>query len=247
MTEVPKTTLRRLLTCIDLTSLQDDQADDIQALCRQAVTPHGTVAAVCSWPRHVAAMAAALPAPPPKIAAVINFPLGDDDPATACAEARAATAAGANELDLVIPYKRWRAGEPKPTGEMVAAVRDTAPGATLKVILETGAFGDDLQGIAGISEAAVAAGADMLKTSTGKIEQGASLPAARTMLEVIRNAARPVGFKASGGIRSIEDAAAYLSLAEEIMGDGWATPVRFRIGASKLLDALLAGLDKDAP
>ena len=126
-----------------------------------------------------------------------------------------------------------------PTGEMVAAVRDAAPKATLKVILETGAFGDDLGGIARIGAAVIAAGADMLKTSTGKSAQGASLPAARALLEVIRTAERPVGFKASGGIRTASEAAAYLALAEDIMGDGWAMPVRFRIGASRLLDELL--------
>ena len=235
-------TARRLLSCIDLTSLQDDQADDIKALCAAAATAHGPVAAVCSWPRHVAAMAAALPDMPPRIAAVVNFPEGDDAPETACNEARAAVADGAHELDLVIPYKAWRAGDRAPASSMVAEVRAAAPGATLKVILETGAFGDDLAGISSIAAATVEAGADMLKTSTGKSVAGASLPAARALLEVIRGAARPVGFKASGGIRSFEQAAQYLALAEEIMGDGWATPVRFRIGASRLLDELLARL-----
>ena len=235
-------TARRLLSCIDLTSLQDDQADDIQALCAAAVTAHGPVAAVCSWPRHVAAMAAALPETPPKIAAVVNFPEGADSPEAACDEARAAVAEGAHELDLVVPYKAWLAGDRAPTKSMVAAVRAAAPNAALKVILETGAFGDDLAGVAAIAEATVEAGADMLKTSTGKSGAGASLPAARALLEVIRAAPRPVGFKASGGVRSVEQAAQYLALAEEIMGDGWATPVRFRIGASRLLDELLARL-----
>ena len=243
MNSASKATARRLITCLDLTSLQDDQTDDIAQLCARSATPHGTVAAVCSWPRHAERMARALPTAPPKIAVVINFPNGSEGSAAASREARSAVDAGAQELDLVVPYRAWLEGNTVATGDMVSAVRAAAPSATLKVILETGAFGDQWDGIAAIAETAIVAGADMLKTSTGKISQGASLPAARVLLERIRDAGRPVGFKASGGIRSFEEAAAYLALAEEVMGEGWATPVRFRIGASSLLGELLGLLE----
>lgn len=237
----------RLLPLIDLTSLNDARDDAVRALAAKARTRHGPVAAVCSWPEHVAALRRALPAArPPRIAAVVNFPRGAPDAGTACAEAKAAVAAGAEELDLVWPYHDWLAGAPEAARALVAAVRAVAPGARLKVILETGAFGGDSAAIAAAGRDAIAAGADMLRTSTGKIAEGASPAAARALLEVLRRAERPVGFKASGGIRTLAAAASYLALAERIMGPGWAAPETFRIGASRLLDEVLAALDAPA-
>ena len=237
----------RLLPLIDLTSLQDNQADDIEALCTAGRTPHGNVAALCSWPRHVARLRACLgEGGPPWIASVVNFPAGAPDSEAASAEARACVADGADELDLVWPYQAWLAGEREEALALVAAVRDAAPDATLKVILETGAFGEDAAGIEEVSAGVIAVGADMLKTSTGKTATGATPIAARAMLEAIRAADRPVGFKASGGIRSLAEAAVYLELAEEIMGVDWIAPESVRIGASRLLDEVLQALDTEA-
>jgi deoxyribose-phosphate aldolase len=116
----------------------------------------------------------------------------------------------------------------------------------LKAILETGSLGD-ADTIRDAAERALGAGAGFLKTSTGKVGAGASLEATRVLLEVVRDAGHG-GVKASGGVRSAEQAAEYLALADEVMGAGWATPERFRIGASSLVDDLLARLgDQDAP
>ena len=233
--------LRRLLGLIDLTSLNDARDDKIAALCAKAVTPHGNVAAVCSWPDFAAEMVNALEGTGIPAAVVVNFPSGDGSLEAAMAEAQAAADAGAGELDLVWPYKAWLSGEHKAAMAMILAVKETGRGAKLKVILESGAF-ESLEELAAASRDAIVAGADFLKTSTGKIAQGASPAAARVMLEAIRETARPVGFKASGGIRSVAEAEAYLALAEEIMGPDWPRPETFRIGASRLLDDVLGAL-----
>ncbi len=233
----------RLLPLIDLTSLQDDQADDVASLCAKGRTPRGPVAALCSWPRHVAALRSCLgEAGPPWLASVVNFPAGAADADAACAEARQCVAAGAEELDLVWPYEAWLAGEREAALALVAAVREAAPGARLKVILETGAFAEDAAAIEEAGAGVIAVGADMLKTSTGKSPTGATPVAARAMLEAIRAAERPVGFKASGGIRSLEEALGYVGIAEDVMGAGWVAPETFRIGASRLLDEVLGAL-----
>ena len=236
----------RLLPLIDLTSLQDSQADDIESLCANGRTAHGPVAALCSWPCHVAALRHCLgDERPPWLASVVNFPAGAPDKAAASAEARKCVAEGADELDLVWPYEAWLAGEQDLALEVVAAVRAAARDATLKVILETGAFDEDAEAIGAASRALIGAGADMLKTSTGKSARGATPVAARAMLEAIRAAERPVGFKASGGVASLEEAAVYLALADEIMGPDWAAPATFRIGASRLLGEVLAALEAE--
>lgn len=230
--------LRQLLGMIDLTSLNDAQDDDVAALCDKARTPYGSVAAVCSWPRFTAQIVEALSGMDVPVAVVINFPSGDGEVAAVRKEVRQAVADGASELDLVFPYRAWLTGD---RDAAVAVVRETkalAGAAKLKVILESGAF-DDLDDLAAASRDAMAAGADMLKTSTGKIAQGASIEAAQVMLSEIKLADKPVGFKASGGIRSVADAESYLALAEEILGPDWPTPATFRIGASRLLDQIL--------
>jgi deoxyribose-phosphate aldolase len=235
---------RRLLGCLDLTSLNDARDDDIAALCAKAVTPHGPTAAVCSWPEFAGPMASHLSVQPPKVAVVINFPQGEADTQAVVQEAKRAVAAGAQELDLVWPHRAWLAGDRTGACELIAGVKRAGEGAMLKVILETGALGEP-DVVRQASEAAISAGADMLKTSTGKIALGASLPAARAMLEAIAADGGKVGFKASGGLRSLDEAAAYLDLAEVILGAGWATPARFRVGASRLLDEVLAVIAAD--
>ena len=236
-----RTRTRGLIGLIDLTSLNDARDDDIAALCRKARTPFGPVAAVCSWPEQIGAAKAALGDSGIPIAAVLNFPAGIDPPATVCKAAQDAVAAGAQELDLVWPYRRWLAGEREPAVALVRQVRAAAGDAVLKVILESGVFASSAD-LARASRDVIAAGADFLKTSSGKIAEGASLSAARTMLEAIQASERQVGFKASGGIRSLSDAEAYRTLAEDIMGAGWPSSATFRIGASRLLDEVLDAL-----
>lgn len=240
---------RRAIGLIDLTDLSDDHSPDgIDELCRRA-REHGT-AAVCVWPEFVARCARSLEGSGVRVATVVNFPSGDEAVADVLAMSGAALAAGADDIDLVLPYRAFLDGDSDRPGEMVAAVAALIePPKLLKVILESGAYpGPD--SVAAAAHLAIANGADFVKTSTGKISEGASLAAAEAMLGEIRVAAeagRTVGLKPSGGVRSFGDAMAFLDLADGVMGEGWATPATFRFGASGVLDALLAVLDASEP
>ena len=233
------------LACLDLTSLNDaDDAASTAALCARARGPAGAPAALCVWPRFVAQARAALPAGV-RVAAVANFPAGGSDVGAAVADARAIVAAGGDEIDLVLPWRALQQGDAASARAVVVAVRAACPQHTLKLILESG----DLASPALIHQASqigLDAGVDFLKTSTGKTTTGASLAAAQVMLQAI--AAHPrgaaVGFKASGGIRQVADAAAYIALVRQTLGAAALTPARLRFGASGLLadiEALLAG------
>jgi deoxyribose-phosphate aldolase len=149
---------------------------------------------------------------------------------------------GAEEIDLVIPWHALLTGNEAPAREMIRTVRANLGDRVLKTILETGELGEpDL--IRRAATLAAEEGADFLKTSTGKVEVNATPEAVEILLEVARGAGRPVGVKPAGGVRTTEDAAAYLALCDRIMGPDWATPATFRIGASGVLTALLATLD----
>ena len=231
-------TARALIACLDLTNLNDDcTSTDIEALCKRAETREGSVAAICIWPRFVAE-ARALIAPGIRIATVVNFPHGSDDPEQTAKDAAAALADGADEIDMVIDYGRLT----EDTGiaeRQVRQVKEACGAHVLKAILETGELQKaDL--IERASREALAGGADFLKTSTGKTARHASLEAAGIMLQAIAAAGGTAGFKASGGIKSFEEAKAYRDLADSACGSGWATPSHFRIGASGVLGDLLA-------
>ncbi|MEM1314199.1 MAG: deoxyribose-phosphate aldolase [Pseudomonadota bacterium] len=247
MTEIdPKATATRALTCLDLTDLNDDCADgDIRALAAKGVTPHGKVAALCVWPRFVA-LARRLADPEIKIATVVAFPGGDDAAETAIDETEAVIRDGADEIDVVIPYRALMEGRDAQVTARVERVKRAAFSAPVKAILETGVL-ETPEMTRRAADLALQGGADFLKTSTGKVPVNATLGAAQTLLTAIKESGRPgVGFKAAGGIRTAEDAAAYLALADEIMGEGWAGPATFRFGASGLLDALLAEIEGGA-
>lgn len=239
-------TARRALSLLDLTDLSDN-ADEagLAALCARAVGAPGPVAAICIWPRFVAQARTMLGRAPVRIATVVNFPQGEATGAEVLAETQGAVAAGADEIDLVLPWRAFLAGDAAGAEAMVRAVREACGGQTLKVILETGEY-PDLDRVRAASELAIAAGADFIKTSTGKTAHSASLPAARTMLEVIAANGRPVGLKPSGGIRTLADAADYLELADAIMGPGWATAETFRFGASGLHQVLVDAIAGEA-
>lgn len=234
----------RALASLDLTDLDENCGeDDIDALIRRAQTPHGPVAAVCIWPRFVSRAKAGLAGSGVKVATVVNFPGGDRDAGEVQEMTRRAVADGADEIDLVIPYKAFLEGDEELVPARIGRVRRAAgPGVPVKAILETGAL-ETTENIRRAAELAIEGGADFLKTSTGKVPVNATPRAARILLETIRDAGAPVGFKAAGGVRSTEEAAGYLALADEIVGEDWATPETFRFGASGLLDALLATLD----
>jgi deoxyribose-phosphate aldolase len=237
---------RRLLPLVDLTSLNEaDDAATIVKLAGLAHTPAGRVAALCTWGRLVAVARAALRDSDIAVAAVANFPAGSADIEAAAAETAAAVAAGANEVDVVFPYREFLAGRPATGLQLVRACR-TACGhrALLKVILETGQIAEP-ERIRRAAEIAIEGGAQFLKTSTGKTEPGATPDAAAALLAVIGDAASrglQIGFKASGGIRSIEQAQSYLQLYENRFGADSARPENFRIGASALIHELLAQL-----
>lgn len=242
----PQDLARRILPLLDLTSLNDSDSDaDILRLCGRAGSAAGTVAAVCIASTHIATARQGLARSGlqdrVKIATVINFPAGEADLETVVEEARTAITSGADEVDLVFPYRALMAGDERTGYKLVSACRQVLSGYTLKVILETGELQDpDL--IRTASEIAISAGADFLKTSTGKVAVNATPEAARIMMQAIYDSGRPVGFKAAGGIRTVAEAGVYLDLANELLGPAWLRPERFRFGASGLLDDLLREL-----
>ena len=227
---------RTALACLDLTRLNDDDdAAAITALLARAAGPDGMPAALCVWPRWVALARRTLPSTV-RVAAVANFPAGATDAAAAVAEAQAIVAAGGDEIDLVLPWRALQGGDAAAASAVVLAVRQACPAHTLKLIIESG----ELATPALIRQACAIgldAGVDFLKTSTGKTGSGATPQAARLMLQSIAGHARgaTVGFKASGGIRTLADAAVYLLLVREILGPSALAPQRLRFGASGLL------------
>jgi deoxyribose-phosphate aldolase len=245
---------QRILPLIDLTNLDPQAGEaDIRALCKRAVTPFGPVAAVCVYPRFVPLAKALLDrvGTHVQVATVCNFPGGAADRDGAARETEDAVAAGADEIDVVLPYEAFLAGDRAVAAALIAACRRACrsraherPAALLKVILETGRLGDAAT-VRAAADVAIEAGADFIKTSTGFVQPGATLPAATAILDAI--AARRTqriwaGIKVSGGIRTVAEATPYLVAAETKLGAEFVGPATFRIGASKLLDDVLAEL-----
>lgn len=239
---VQETLARRALVCLDLTNLEETcDAAAVEALCRRGQTEHGSVAAVCIWPRFVGEARRVLDATGTPVATVVNFPSGEAPLADTLALTASALGDGADEIDLVIPWRRLAAGEVEAAGDYIVAVKSACGSATLKTILETGELADPAT-IAVAADCALKAGADFLKTSTGKVKVNATPQAAEILLDAIARSGKPAGLKPAGGVRTVEDAGVYLALCDRIMGAGWAGPKHFRIGASGLLDAILATL-----
>ena len=235
---------RRLLGMLDLTTLNDsDDAQVVRALAANAATPLGHVAALCTWSRLIGAALDSLAGTGVPVAAVTNFPYGEPDVNGAAAQSAAAVAAGAAEIDVVFPWRTFLAGDAATALALVRACRKVCgTQARLKVILETGQLGTPVR-IREAADLAIAGGADFLKTSTGKTQPGATLMAAQVMLDAIAHAHKRgvrIGFKASGGVRTLAEAASYLAAYEHRFGVGSAQPQVFRIGASQLVHELLA-------
>ena len=234
---------RRALVCLDLTNLDDDcDVTAVVDLCKRAQTPFGSVAAVCVWPRFVAQAREGLAHTGVKVATVVGFPSGEEPIADVIAQTKAALADGADEIDMVVPWRALRDGRPEAVTEAVRAVNAVCVGATLKAILETGELADPVL-IALAARHALDGGADFLKTSTGKVKVNATPEAARILLEAIDQTGSGAGLKVAGGVRTLVDAGTYFELTDRILGPGRAGPKHFRIGASGLLDALLAALE----
>ncbi len=239
-------TLVSIIGLIDLTTLNDTDTDEsVRALCKKAETTFGSVACICIYQQFVPIVKNSIKNPSIKIATVSNFPAGGDDINATTLDITQSISNGANEIDIVMPYHRFLKGDEDFTFEFISACKKACgEKALLKVILETGALiNTDI--IYRASTIAINAGANFIKTSTGKINIGATTSAAESMLHAIRDSGRNVGFKASGGIRSISDATAYVQLASDIMGAEWINADHFRLGASALLDSILAELQQN--
>lgn len=242
------------LSLLDLTSLNDtDTEASIRQLCEQAawVDAQGarhSVAAICIYPRFIPfarSVLDELELYDVRIATVANFPHGRSDIDSAVKETNACIAYGADEVDVVMPYAALKAGDEATVFNLIAACKATcATHALLKVIFETGEL-DDPQLIRRASDIAIQAGADFIKTSTGKVAVNATPEAAQLMLESIQSQPRAVGFKPAGGVRTLDDVRLYFKLVESTLGLERLTPTYFRFGASSLLNALQQALNND--
>ena len=246
MTELQRAA-KKAIGLMDLTTLNEDDTDEkVIALCHQAHSEGGDTAAVCIYPRFVPVAKKTLReqgTPHIRVATVTNFPQGNDDIETAVAETREALSFGADEVDVVFPYRALLLGNETAGFELVKQCKAicSEAGVLLKVIIESGELKEEAL-IRRASEICIDAGADFIKTSTGKVAVNATPEAARIMLEVIREKDPKVGFKAAGGVRDAGTAKAYMDLAGEILGEEWVNPAHFRFGASGLLGALLSEL-----
>jgi deoxyribose-phosphate aldolase len=241
---------------IDLTTLEGkDTPGKIRALCAKGMRPQPgdptipPVAAICVYPTFVAEAKAALAGSTVKVASVATaFPSGQTFLDIKLAEVRAAVAAGADEIDMVIDRGAFLSGDYAAVFEEIVAIKDASGEAHLKVILETGELGT-FDNVRRASVLAMAAGADFIKTSTGKVTPAATLPVTLVMLEAIRDFERVtgkmIGMKPAGGIRTSKEAIAYLVVLYETLGPRWMTPDRFRFGASSLLNDVLMQLEKE--
>ncbi|MBD1576118.1 deoxyribose-phosphate aldolase [Vibrio sp. S11_S32] len=234
----------RALKLMDLTTLNEDDTDEkVIALCKNAKSPVGNTAAICIYPRFIPIAKKTLReqgTPEIRIATVTNFPHGNDDIDIAVAETKAAIAYGADEVDVVFPYRTLIAGDEKTGFELVKQCKAACGDVLLKVIIETGELKEEAL-IKRASQLSIEAGANFIKTSTGKVPVNATPESAEIMLQVIADmgVAKTVGFKPAGGVRTAEDAQAYLAMADRILGADWADNMHYRFGASSLLANLL--------
>lgn len=230
-------TRQDLIALIDYTRLKpEDSEQDILDFCEQRQAQ--AVAAICVYPRFIPTVKSQIENTAIKIASVVNFPDGCQPIETVQADILSAIELGADEIDVVMPYPRYLAGEREAVIAFIQACKQACGEVCMKVILETGAL-ESLEVIKVASEDMITAGADFLKTSTGFNYPGASLAAAKIMLSAIADSGKAIGFKASGGIQTEQDARAYCQLAKEIMGQNWVTQSHFRLGASRLLAVLI--------
>jgi deoxyribose-phosphate aldolase len=238
------------ISMVDLTTLEGaDTPGKVRSLCAKARRPDPTdarvpaVAAVCVYPDLVATAKQALAGSTVAVASVATaFPSGRADLAVKLADVRDALAAGADEIDMVIDRGAFLSGRFLQVFEEIVAVKEVCGEAHLKVILETGELAT-LDNVRRASWLAMVAGADFIKTSTGKISPAATGPVLLVMLEAVRDfrvaTGRQVGVKPAGGIRTTKDAVRQLVLVNETVGADWLTPEWFRFGASSLLNDLL--------
>ena len=241
---------------MDLTTLEGkDTPGKVRALAGKAVRPDPTdptipsVAALCVYPNMIATAKKALAGSSVKVASVATyFPSGQTALEVKLEDVRQAVALGADEIDMVIDRGAYLAGDYGKVYDEIVAVKQAADPAHLKVILETGEL-ETYDNVRRASVLAMAAGADFIKTSTGKVQPASTLPVTLVMLEAIRDfhaqTGRVVGMKPAGGIRTAREAISYLTVLYETLGPDWMTPDRFRFGASTLLNDVLMQIRKE--
>ena len=248
--------LHLALSMIDLTTLEGkDTPGKVKQLCYKAMHPADqlgplpTVAAVCVYPTHVRTAKQALEGSSIKVASVsTGFPSGNVPLKNKLSETKFAVNEGADEIDMVINRGAFLQGHYQQVFDEIAAIKEACAKARLKVILETGELGS-LDHVRYASDIAIAAGADFIKTSTGKIQPAATLPVTLVMLQAIRDhydtTGIQIGMKPAGGISTGKVAIQYLVMVHEILGDAWLTPEWFRFGASSLANDILLQLGKE--
>jgi deoxyribose-phosphate aldolase len=248
--------LKLAMSMIDLTSLNgNDSEGKILQLCSKALHPYNgmagipEVAAVCVFPNMIRAAKKYVQHSAIKVAAVsTSFPGGMTNQKIKIEETKWAVNEGADEIDMVISRGKFLQGEYRYVADEIAAVKDVCGKIQLKVILETGELGT-LDNVRKASDIAMQAGADFIKTSTGKIQPAATLPVTLVMLEAIRDyyyaTGKKIGMKPAGGIATTKSALQYLVVLNETLGKDWMNPRLFRFGASSLANDILMQLVKE--
>lgn len=249
--------LKMVLSMIDLTTLEGkDTVGKVKQLCYKAMHLHDalpglpTVAAVCVYPSMVKTAMKALEGSGIKVASVATaFPSGQAPREVKLRDTRFAVNEGADEIDMVISRGKFHEGEYGYVFDEIAAIKEACGDARLKVILETGELGN-FDKVRRASDIAMHAGADFIKTSTGKIQPAATMPVTLVMLEAIRDfyyaTGKMVGMKPAGGISKSKLALHYLVMLKEVLGDDWLSNEWFRFGASSLANDVLMQLVKES-
>ena len=248
--------MKLALSMIDLTTLEGaDTENKVRQMCYKAVHLHDsieglpTVAAVCVYPTLVRTAKKALQGTDVKVASVSTaFPSGQAPRSVKIADTKFAVNEGADEIDMVISRGHFHEGEYAYVFDEIAAIKEACGDARLKVILETGELGTyDKVRLA--SDIAIAAGADFIKTSTGKINPAATMEVTLVMLHAIRDhffkTGKMIAMKPAGGIRKSKEALHYLMMVKEELGEEWLDPFWFRFGASSLANDILMQLQKE--
>lgn len=247
--------LRLALSMIDLTTLEGkDTQGKVQQLCYKAMHPHEglenlpTVAAICVYPTYVGVAKKALQGSDISVASVATaFPSGQANLEAKLSDTEYAVDQGADEIDMVISRGQFLAGNYQFVFDEIATIKEACGKAHLKVILETGEL-DTLNNVRKASEIAMHAGADFIKTSTGKIQPAATLQVTYVMLDAIKDfylkTGKIIGMKPAGGISNSKIALQYLVMLNEVLGEKWMTKKYFRFGASSLANDLLMQLVK---
>jgi deoxyribose-phosphate aldolase len=249
--------LKLALNMIDLTTLEGkDTPGKVKQMCYKALHPHDylpglpTVAAVCVYPSMVKVAKSAVKGSDVKVASVSTaFPSGQAPLQVKLDDTRFAVSEGADEIDMVISRGKFLAGEYNFVFDEIAAIKEACGKARLKVILETGEIGN-FDNVRKASDIAIQAGADFIKTSTGKINPAANMPVTLVMLHAIKDhydkTGIMIGMKPAGGISTAKQALHYLVMVKETLGDAWLSNEWFRFGASRLANDILMQLMKQA-